>query len=890
MKKIIPLIFSVLYALNSNAQAVGGWGTCEFATVATMNAFDPSTNAYDCKKVFVQATNNHYYWNGAIWVLVQDTDDQNASQVPFTPVGTIVATDVQAAIAEIEPDIYGSVGVHDDVDVTTTPPSSGDLLSWDGSNFVPTSTDNGYTVFNIFAEESSGLAASQTEWAFGNGDNTPNGHGIVIPVDCELFAMSIDHEGGSNTTVRIIKNTDATLTTYQVTTTASESGYATFGTPLSFSAGDLANFTTISASAAGTSGRASAWFRIRATPASNSLVNDMLDVSAGSIASGDILYFDGSSFVPLTLNASNIPYDNAISGLTATDVKAAIDELASGSSSDNIYNTDGTLDANREVALGSFDLEFNSTGTGDFFVSDNGTIVFAVEEDNVGIGIASPTNPLHIFETTGTPASATNGTILLEKGDSGGSQSIVFQSRGNLGSDYGYIEYSDDGSGNGSDTENSLLTIGVQNDVSGHAGQDDIAILPSGNLGVGTTSPDAFLDVEGGQVRFTDYGSGTYDDASPVKILGVQADGDIVEVDPSAVGLGDHAVGSIYIASGNSSTSSLTEDLAAKISGTTTLINGENVDMPENNRIRYTGNETKTFLVNCSFSVYNESNDELIYYTLYKNGSPVASLNFASDSHHNDNSNELHTHTITGTVELATNQYIELWAENIDDDGDLDVEHMNLTILSIESGGSSSGSSDNIYTADGALGEDRVVTLDGNSLTFEGTQDIVFQADGDVGIGTNTPDRKLDVEGGQVRFSDYGTGTYEDNESAVYLLGVEADGDLVEMNTAKNSRMFYPPPIAIPASSIGTDFPMDLHQEYVDLFDGNAATFVGSTSAPTEIPTYAEDEFYYYVLDYDPAIFSNIRIDDNGNMLYNVLATPSDNCSFITVVFMVKEP
>jgi len=536
MKKIIPLIFSVLYVLNSNAQAVGGWGTCEFADVATMNAFDPSTNAYDCKKVFVQATNNHYYWNGTIWVLAQDTntDDQNASEVPFTPIGSIVATDVQAAIAEIEPDIYGSVGVHSDVDVTTSTPSSGDVLAWDGTNFVPSPTDNGYTVFNVFAEESAALSTTgATEWAFGNGDNTPSGHGIVIPVDCELFAMSLDHEGGVNTIVRIIQNTNAALSTYQVTNTGSENGYTTFGTPLSFSAGDIVNFRTISATIAGTSGRVSAWFRIRSTPASTSLVNDMLDVSAGSIANGDILYFNGSSFVPLTLEAGNIPYDNTTSSLTATDVQAAIDELAVGSSSDNIYNTDGSLDANRTVTMNGRGLTFDGTGTGD----------------------------------------------------------------------------------------------------------------------------------------------------------------------------------------------------------------------------------------------------------------------------------------------------------------------------------------------------------------------VIIEADGDVGIGTTSPDARLDVEGGQVRFSDYGEtpGNYEDT-TAVYLLGVDPNGDVMEMNTAKNSRIFYPPAIAIIADVIDTDLTLDLHQSYVDLFEGGGTSFIKSTSAPGAIPTYAQDELYYYILNYDTSIFDNVTIDNNGIMEYDVIAVASDNCSFINIVFVIKEP
>lgn len=995
MKKIIPLIFSVLYVLNSNAQAVGGWGTCEFADVATMNAFDPSTNAYDCKKVFVQATNNHYYWNGTIWVLVTDTDDQNASEVPFTPVGSIVATDVQAAITEIEPDIYGSIDVHSDVDISTTTPSNGDILEWDGSNFVPTSTDNGYTIFNIFAEESAPLGSGQTEWAFGNGDNTPNGHGIVIPIDCELFAMSIDHEGGANTTVRIIKNTDATLATYQVSTIGAENGYTTFATPLAFVAGDLANFNTIVASSNGTSGRVSAWFRVRSTPASTSLVNDLLDVSAGSIASGDVLYFNGSSFVPLTLEAGNIPYDNSTSSLIATDIQAAIDEIAAGSSSSNIYNTNGTIDANREVALGNFDIEFNSTGTGDFFVSDNGTIVFAVEDDNVGIGIDSPTKPLHIFETTGTPASATNGTIFLEKGNVGGSQSIVFESNINAGNDYGYIEYSDDGSGNGSTLENSLLVIGTENDAAGIY-QDDIAIMPSGSLGVGTVSPAAKLDVDGGSVRFSDYGSGTYDDASAPRILGVQSDGDIVEVDPSTLGGGGSSTsahGTIYIATGDEDETNLSVNVPTKADGETTLINAADVDMPTDNRLRYTGSSTQTFFVSCNISVQVDNNNRQIYYSIRKNGVDVPSINSAKHNSNSNASNELNSTTITGTIELSTNDYIELWIENVESSHDVTVWFMNFSLISIGGGGSGGGggSNNNIYTADGILGANRTVGLNGNNLTFDATADMIIQGDGSVGIGTTSPDALLDVEGGNVKFSDYGTGSisgivtqilgvdidgdiievdpsslgggggiggsniynsngtlnanrtvtlngndltfdtptddmiikgngsvgigttspdalldveggqvrfsdygetpgnYEDT-TAVYLLGVDPNGDVMEMNTAKNSRIFYPPAIAIVADVIGNDLTLDLHQTYVDLFAGGGTSFIKSTSAPGAIPTYEQDELYYYILNYDTTVFDNVTIDNNGVMEYDVIAPASGDCSFINIVFVVKEP
>lgn len=50
---------------------------------------------------------------------------------------------------------------------------------------------------------------------------------------------------------------------------------------------------------------------------------------------------------------------------------------------------------------------------------------------------------------------------------------------------------------------------------------------------------------------------------------------------------------------------------------------------------------------------------------------------------------------------------------------------------------------------------------------------------GRVGIGTTNPQAKLEVAGGKVRFSDYGTNTQPGNPT--YALGVEADGDIIEL-------------------------------------------------------------------------------------------------------------
>ena len=102
---------------------------------------------------------------------------------------------------------------------------------------------------------------------------------------------------------------------------------------------------------------------------------------------------------------------------------------------------------------------------------------------------------LHLYESTGTEATGTDGTMVLEHGNNGGKSSIVFKSKKNAGSDYGYIQYQDDYE-NDSTKERSLLTIGTENDTSA-SNIDNIALMPSGNVGINTKSPSEKLEVNG---------------------------------------------------------------------------------------------------------------------------------------------------------------------------------------------------------------------------------------------------------------------------------------------------------------------------------------------------------------------------------------------------------
>jgi len=112
---------------------------------------------------------------------------------------------------------------------------------------------------------------------------------------------------------------------------------------------------------------------------------------------------------------------------------------------------------------------------------------------NVGIGKEVPTAKLHIYEANGTSASATNGTIFIDKGDSQSSQSIVFKSNMS-NNDYGAIEYLD----GYSNVERGILRLIVQNDadtgnirdqIRFNNGGTDMMTIGGAGIGIGEDNP-----------------------------------------------------------------------------------------------------------------------------------------------------------------------------------------------------------------------------------------------------------------------------------------------------------------------------------------------------------------------------------------------------------------
>lgn len=126
-------------------------------------------------------------------------------------------------------------------------------------NLTATTSQNFYSYYCIWAEESGSIGSGLTEWSFGNGDETPAAlGGLHIGVNSELIGLALNVENGTGN-VRVIRNgIDTQAETGLVT---SPGQFIPLTTPLSFSVGDRINFRTVSATGT-TSARVVAWFRV----------------------------------------------------------------------------------------------------------------------------------------------------------------------------------------------------------------------------------------------------------------------------------------------------------------------------------------------------------------------------------------------------------------------------------------------------------------------------------------------------------------------------------------------------------------------------------------------------------------------------------------------------
>ncbi len=232
-------------------------------------------------------------------------------------------------------------------------------------------------------------------------------------------------------------------------------------------------------------------------------------------ASGDI-NVNGND---IDLMAGNVGYIHRVGRISF--------DWTSGSYNSSEYNGIESMDYARNwadsMALNSFNditlrLDSNNNNPNSYLRVTNdayagGAVVFQVDQSgnafhtgNVGIGTTGPAAKFNLSETTGTVHGAAQGSLIVDHENSGGASSIVFRSKVNRGSDYGFIQYQDTATVGGAG-EAAQLIIGTSNDADDH-----LILQPAGRVGIGTTSPGQKLTVvgtietinPGGGIKFPD--------------------------------------------------------------------------------------------------------------------------------------------------------------------------------------------------------------------------------------------------------------------------------------------------------------------------------------------------------------------------------------------------
>ncbi len=136
------------------------------------------------------------------------------------------------------------------------------------------------------------------------------------------------------------------------------------------------------------------------------------------------------------------------------------------------------------------------------------------------------------------------------------------------------------------------------------------------------------------------------------------------------------STGNLYITT-KATTNIAAANTPVKMAGTTTGLNLFRVTSPVDNRLTYTGEKTRFFSYTGSISVTASSNGKRFVFYIAKNGTVLPE---SEQSRKIANGADRGSISLSGVVELAPNDYIEVWVENINDATDITAESMNLLL------------------------------------------------------------------------------------------------------------------------------------------------------------------------------------------------------------------
>ncbi len=136
-----------------------------------------------------------------------------------------------------------------------------------------------------------------------------------------------------------------------------------------------------------------------------------------------------------------------------------------------------------------------------------------------------------------------------------------------------------------------------------------------------------------------------------------------------------------------------------------------------------------------------------------------------------------------------------------------------------------------------------------------------------------------------------GLTVFNTNNSSPFSKGIYTwDGERwSKAGVRKEVNFFYMPSIELTTSSAISYGPIDIYEKYTQIFGTPKVRGGGPTgNTPASIPVFGRNDLYYYITNYDESVFSDMTLTENGELSYTVSNPPTDGCSYINIVFVIK--
>ena len=449
-----------------------------------------------------KASGNIITWDGSNWVDGSEADP-NVSAFAKSTLPTCSASEMltgdgtNLSCSDVASAALGGIALGGLSDVTLTSPSSAQILSYNGSGWVNAAeTDPGVESFakttlptctsaQVLSGDGTNLSCTDAATAVGNNLNVGDLGDVTITAAANGEVLKFNGTAWVDAT-----ETDPTVETFaQTTLPTCTSNEVLTGNGTSLSCTDAS------------------------TAAGSSALGDLTDVTITAAATNDFLYYNGSAWVDVTpANARTAlglaigtdvqGYDAdlaAIGALAKTDGNVIVGNgtawvaesgatartsLGLGTGDDVTFNSvsgDGSgltgISADTVSAIGSNgQLTFNNSST----MAGASNLYWDETNDRLGVGLSSPNAKLHVresglFTNAGTDAGTSyvpTTPILTVTTDGNGTASAAFE-------------------------DNAVFKVGIGGADTGNVTTEHFRVNLSGDVGIGTSNPNAKLEVAG---------------------------------------------------------------------------------------------------------------------------------------------------------------------------------------------------------------------------------------------------------------------------------------------------------------------------------------------------------------------------------------------------------